>query len=131
MDNSSYFSRIDSVFLPVQDVEKAVNWYTKNLGVELAWKYPAVASFRLGETPLTLVGYEYPGYEKKPKKEFQFQPVTSPKFNLYAPDIEAAHKDLRQRGIEVTDINNHGGVIDFMFKDLDGNVIAVVWWPEK
>lgn len=131
MGNIGNFSRIDAVFLPVQDIEKAVNWYTKNLGLTLAWKYPAVASLRLGETPLTLVGYEYPGYDKKPRKDFQFQPVTSPKFNLYAPDIEATYRQLREKNVEVTDINNHGDVIDFMFRDPDGNVIAVVWWPEQ
>lgn len=54
---STLFKRIDTVFLKVNDFEKAIDWYCSVLGFTLRWKHEAggYAALNIGETPLTLV----------------------------------------------------------------------------
>ena len=129
--NERMFKRIDTVFLPVRDIERSVEWYSRNFGLEVAWKVPAAASLRLGETPLTLLKHRYPGSEEPPSPDFEFRPVTEIPFNLYTPDIAAAHRWLLEAGVEVSDIADRDGLHDFVVKDPDGNLFGVVWWSEE
>jgi catechol 2,3-dioxygenase-like lactoylglutathione lyase family enzyme len=124
------FKRIDTVFLPVQNLIEAVNWYKEHLAVEVGWQNPSAAMLLLSETPLTLLQYRYPGFEAPPDAEFTFSPVTQVVFNLYTPDIVEAHRRLQSAGVQVGEIIDHGSVKEFFFDDLDGNALAVVWWKE-
>ncbi len=115
------FRRIDTVFLRVRNLEKAIDWYTRELGLTLRWKQPGLACLNLGETPLTLM-----------EVAEGFVPVTEAPFNFYAPDIEAAHRRLKEAGAVVDDeITDEPGVRWFSFTDPDGNRLEVCWWPES
>ncbi len=125
---AQFARRIDSVFLPVKDLDKAVKWYQDKFGLELAWKTDEVASFRLGETPLTLLQYAFPGLSKEPK-DFHFIPSTGILFNLYVDNILEAYDVLKYQKVDVTEIIDHGSVKDFIVTDLDGNKFGIVTWP--
>lgn len=125
------FKRIDTVFLPVANLQHAIDWYTGSLGFELLWQIPGVACLKVGETPLTLLQYRFPGYESLPEDDFVFQPFPTVAFNFYASNIHAVHQALRDRGVHTTEIIDHGDVKEFEFKDPDDNRIGVCWWPEN
>jgi catechol 2,3-dioxygenase-like lactoylglutathione lyase family enzyme len=124
------FKRIDAVFLPVKDLEKAIDWYVENLGLSLRFMQKGVASFNVSETPLTLLQYKYPGFTEPPSRNFEFKPRTEIFFNFYTSDIRAAHKRLRERGVKVGEIKNNDGLQEFDFYDPDGNHLSVVSWPD-
>ncbi len=121
--------RVDTVFLPVKDLKKAVKWYQDNFNLEVAWQTDVSASFRLSETPLTLLQYEYPGLSSEPKN-FKFIPSTGIPFNLYVANIQVAYNTLKSKKVDVTEIVDHGTIKDFIVTDLDGNKFGVVYWPE-
>lgn len=117
-DLSNLFKRIDTVFLPVKDLGRAIEWYTATLGLELRWRHGNYAALNVSETPLTL-------YEPD-----DFRPVGNAGFNFYVTDIEAAHRTLKDAGSEVFAIQEGGGVRFFDFKDPDGNMLSVCWFPQ-
>jgi len=115
------FKRIDTVFFPVRNLDAAIGWYSKHLGLTLRWKAEGYACFDLAETPLTLV-----------EKGSAFTPVTDASFNFYAADIDSVYATLKAAGITVDDeIAAPPGVRFFGFHDLDGNRLEVCWWPEQ
>lgn len=124
------FKRIDTVFLPVKDLEKAVEWYCETLGMSPLWQMPGVAALKMGETPLTLVQYRFPGYEQPPEADFRFQPVDQVAFNFFALDIEEVHATLKARGVQVGEIIDHGEIKELQFRDPDGNQLACCWFQE-
>lgn len=123
------FTRIDTVFLPVSDLDRAIEWYSALLGWQLGWRTEAAATLQAGGIPLTLLQYRYPGVRQRPAG-FKFQPVGEVAFNLFAPDLESAHRRLKEAGVEVSDIEAHGVQREFRFRDPDGNVLGACWWPE-
>ena len=123
------FKRIDTVFLPVRDLDQAIAWYSAHLGLGLLWKGEGVAALKVGETPLSLVQHRFPGL-KEPPQDFEFRPVTEVPFNFFTGDIQKAHAALQAAGIDVSEIVDQGRITDFQFKDPDGNLLGVCWWPE-
>ena len=124
------FKRIDTVFLPVRNLEKSIAWYIETLGVSLLWHVPGVGSLKIGETPLTLLQGSYPGREEALDPDSEFQPIVEVPFNLYANDIEHAHRVLLEKGVDVGAILDQGDVKEFQFRDPDGNCLGVCWWQE-
>lgn len=115
------FSRIDTVFLRVRNLEKALGWYTEQLGLTVRWRQPGLACLNLGETPLTLI-----------EVTEGFSSVPEPTFNFYAADIDTAYGRLREAGVTVdAQIAEEPGVRWFGFQDPDGNRLEVCSWPEK
>jgi len=112
------FKRIDTVFLPVKDLGRAIEWYAATLGFGLRWRSGNYAALNVSETPLTL-------YEPD-----DFRPVENVGFNFYVTDIEAAHRTLKDEGCETGDIQQGGGVLFFDFQDPDGNALSVCWFQE-
>ncbi|MEN6480926.1 MAG: VOC family protein [Anaerolineaceae bacterium] len=119
------FVRIETVYLPVRNLDRAVQWYRDTMQLEILWKNETAASLKLGETPLTLLKYQFPGMSEPPYEDFEFVPVTEVLFNIFTSDIEAAHKLLEDKDVAVSDIEIHENLRDFIFADLDGNMIGV------
>lgn len=112
------FKRIDTVFLPVRDIDAAIAWYTETLGLTLRWKSANYAALNLAETPLTLYQPE------------RFTPVDAVPFNFYSPDADQAHRRLALQGALVMPIQEHPGIRFFDFRDPDGNLLSVCSFPE-
>lgn len=118
-------SRIDTVFLPVRRLSEAMEWYRAHLGWPLVWQNESIAIFQANGTPLTLLQHRYPGLPEVPEDE-PFVPETQVRFNFHTSDIEAAHRHFRERGVDVDELQDHGDVHEFLFRDPDGNVLSVV-----
>ncbi len=105
------FDRIDTIFLQVDDFERAFEWYHKTLGFPVIWRTDIIAALKAGDrTPITLV-------KKGAVSE------RHPLFNFYAPDIQKAHDTLRERGVSVGEIRDYGTVQIFDFTDIEGHVL--------
>ncbi|MFA9556902.1 VOC family protein [Evansella sp. AB-rgal1] len=117
---STLFNRIDTVFLQVTDMEISIKWYTEVLGFQLRWyhKESGYAAINIGETPLTLVHAN------------EVTPGTHAPFNFYTSDIKKAYETLVNLGVEVEDIEDHGDVMSFHFKDPDNNLLGVCYFEE-
>lgn len=114
----SPFLRVDTLFIPVRDLESAVTWYTEVLGLNLNWRNDegGYACVDGGVLPITLV---------KAAKECEFTPFVNAPYNFYAVDIDETHKSLSDKGIEVGEIETLYNVRWFWFKDPDGNRLEV------
>jgi catechol 2,3-dioxygenase-like lactoylglutathione lyase family enzyme len=111
---SGPFQRVDTVFLPVRDLDRAVAWYTR-LGLGLRWRQGNYAALDLAETPVTLY-----------QPEGEYRPVTGHEpFNFYAPDVDAAHALLGGLAARVGEVQRSEGFAYFSFEDPDGNRLAV------
>lgn len=51
--------------------------------------------------------------------------LASPSIAFHVDDLEAAHADLRRRGVEATDVGEHEGTRSFAFSDPEGRWFAV------
>ena len=72
-------TRIDTVFLEVNDLAKAIKWYSETLSLTMRWNKNGYAAFSAGETALTLVQSE------------QVIPAKHSPFNFFTPDTEGVH----------------------------------------
>lgn len=110
------FEKIDTVFIPVQNLEKARNWYVDVLGGKPGWKdengiYQAVS---FGDTSVTLFTNEH---ELNLQRKYSL-------FSLYTTSIEKAHAHLTIHSKRVEAIQEAGATY-FIFEDPDGNCIEV------
>lgn len=115
------FHRIDTVFLPVRDLDRAIAWYTETLGFSLRWKSGNYAALNVAETALTLY---------QPEGEFRPAAGHAP-FNFYVLDPDAAHARLQQCGAKVEAGSRQADFAYFDFADPDGNVLGVCSFPQK
>lgn len=117
---SNLFKRIDTVFLKVNDFEKAIEWYTTVLGFTLRWKEETggYAALNIGETPLTLV------------RSSERSENSNVSFNFFTPNIEKAYEHLIQHGVLTEQIQDEGDVKWFKFQDLEGNPLEVCSFKE-
>ncbi|MET3698426.1 catechol 2,3-dioxygenase-like lactoylglutathione lyase family enzyme [Bacillus oleivorans] len=118
--------KIGAVFIPVIDVEKSIEWYKDKLELEHVGTWPentgADFYFKTERQYLTLVKVE-----KKQPMEFTANPkYQNPYFNFTTNDLEAYHKKLQNKGVDVTKIEDHGPIAGFDFYDLDGNKFGVI-----
>ena len=106
------FKRIDTVFVYVKNLRKAVAWYKKILKLDIGLDYPGYVSFKLGETYLTLIENI-----NQVNKEWQ-------SFNFFVNDAKEVYAYLVKEKVKVTPIK-HDGVDYFSFFDLDGNQLGI------
>ena len=92
--------KLELVPLPVADVDRAKAFYTEKVGFEVDLDHSGEGGFRVVQlTP--------PGSVKG--------------LHLVVPDIEAARAEFSERGVEVGEVQDLGGVLYAPFSDPDGN----------
>lgn len=111
--------RIDTVFLPVSDLDRSIAWYKETLGLTLRWKVQGYAAFHVAETALTLVQAD------------EVVPAKHEPFNFYVDDLKATHAHLSSLGAAVSEVRDHGDLAEFTVTDPDGNRLGIVWFAEK
>ncbi|WP_127573059.1 VOC family protein [Paenibacillus xylaniclasticus] len=117
--------RVGGVFIPVTNLEKSIEWYSATFDVEQVdnWGTGAGFKFRKGEALLALVQVD------SPQTTTFSLPDGSPHcyFNFEVSDIEEAHRELKDKGRIVSDIEHHGNIIAiFDVTDPDGNTLSFV-----
>lgn len=118
------FDRIESVFLPVRDLDRALDWYQRTLGLTLVhhWGEGAHLQVLEGETLLTLVQQEH-----MEPRGMVHEAAQAPHFNLKVSNIRRCRRWLRSHGVPVTDLLQNPYIYCFNFWDLDGNLIGVCY----
>ncbi len=106
----------------VSDIERAVEWYGKTLGLPHLYTFGDLAFFDCGGTRLFLTASDEGG--KAPGESVIYFQVD---------DIHAAYDELRERGVEFSDaphmIHRHAnGVEEWLafFPDPEGNPLALI-----
>jgi catechol 2,3-dioxygenase-like lactoylglutathione lyase family enzyme len=110
---SPFVARVPAVFVPVRNIEKSIEWYSKILGLPTPDDYGGEFHiFRLGGGANIFLQRRDP-----------VQPSPHVLFSLPAPDIAQAQQFLQQNGIEVVEIHRHPDGSTLHFKDPDGNLL--------
>ena len=131
MKNEILFTRVGYSYLPTTNIEESINWYIKNLGLKLVDKFEDRGSF-IGvlhyphKNAIAVVLIET--NDHKPLEIIR----NGRKFPVMAMnclDIEYTHKELKEKGVEVEDINilGEGKAKYFYFKDNEGNLLEAAW----
>ena len=97
-------TRIDTVFLEVNDLAEAIKWYSETLSLTMRWSKNGYAAFSVGETALTLVQSE------------QVIPAKHSPFNFFTPDIEAVHRILTEKQVDADPVTDYGDIKTFAFR---------------
>ena len=115
-------NRVDTIFVHVTDLERAVRWDSQLLGVEVWGNIQGpiyIFDMGAGRPGLTLDNHCFDGnYVQKPSEQ--------PLFNLSTHDIYAAYQYVKQMGADsLTEIQTYPDLSEFTFKDPDGNIIMI------
>jgi catechol 2,3-dioxygenase-like lactoylglutathione lyase family enzyme len=112
--HSPFHARVHAVFVPVQNMERSIEWYSKLLGLPTPDDYDGeMHRFRLAD-----------GADLFLQRADRVQPSPHPLLSLPAPDIDQAHQFLQENGIEVLEIRRQPEGSTLRFKDPDGNVLV-------
>ncbi|REJ15090.1 MAG: VOC family protein [Caldibacillus debilis] len=113
--------RIDTVFVPVTDLERSEKWYLD------------VLTFRSADG-------NYIGFSFKDRHPLQtglciyktdkIERLGHVAFNFFTEDADGYHRFLPERKVKVTEIHEEGGTRFFEFFDPDGNEPSAVTFPE-
>jgi catechol 2,3-dioxygenase-like lactoylglutathione lyase family enzyme len=104
--------------LGTRDIQRAVEFYTEQLGFELA--------FRDKTDPPNYVGFRRDTVELHMQFQFDYEMATS-RLRFLVEDPDALFSDYRQRGVECTPKGAHDtpwGTREFALYDLDRNALA-------
>lgn len=121
----SLFKRLDTVIIRVRDLEKAKDWYTEVLEMEVGFESnegEKIAVLNVGEgTPITL-------YELK-EGEIVAEESKATSYPIFYPEnIDDTYEVLTNRGVSLSRIEDDGGTRFFSFRDLDGNYLEVCYF---
>ncbi|KOR90243.1 VOC family protein [Paenibacillus solani] len=127
-------SRIDCNFIPVKNISESIDWYVNKLGCKFMWHDGGYAALNvtmnqpkegqgnivLGQAMITLVQAD----EIVPLT-FSFDHRKHPVINFYTSDIYYTHSQLKENGVEVSEINEYGPLKGMDFVDLNGHLLGV------
>jgi catechol 2,3-dioxygenase-like lactoylglutathione lyase family enzyme len=119
--------RLELVPVPVSDVDRAKAFYTEKLGFNADHDHQVTADLRFvqltprGSACSISIGT---GIVDSP-------PGSLRGLQVVVDDIEAAHAELRERGVEVGEIQDFPWGRFVFFSDPDGNGWAVQAMPER
>ncbi|MBY6051705.1 VOC family protein [Cytobacillus firmus] len=120
--------RVGTTYIPVTNVELSSEWYVNKLGAELSYKDGDKAILNFANQSIFLVK------SKEGQSANFFDIYGNERFSLTfevngLSALEAIHKDFKQSGIKVGEIEDRGhSGRNFVFYDLDGNKFDV--WSE-
>jgi catechol-2,3-dioxygenase len=113
---------VGTVFVPVKDLEKSAAWYSDILGLPLRKVSPPVYNLEMQNGMIVTLDVDS---FTSTVREGDVNPSQHGLFMLHASDIEVAHNYLKEKNVEVEDIQRIHSAAFFHFKDPDGNKIMV------
>lgn len=125
---SNSLLRVGTTYIPVMDVEESAHWYVNTLGAELSYQDNDKAIINLANQSFFLVAAkEQQNANFYDRQDNEWFSMTFEVDGLSA--LEELHKEFRERGIEVGEIENRGhSGRNFIFRDPNGNMFDV--WSE-
>jgi catechol 2,3-dioxygenase-like lactoylglutathione lyase family enzyme len=110
---------VDFIAFPTRDWEAARKFYGETLGLPFGkqWGEMPAGEFETGAVTIALMQVDAFGIE--------FSPNNTP-FEFHVDDFDAAKQELESRGVEfVTDVIDSGVCKQAIFRDPDGNTLAI------
>ncbi|CAG7657530.1 VOC family protein [Paenibacillus allorhizosphaerae] len=106
------------IMVRVKDLEKSSSWYCSHLGFTLGpHNFNDFVELHInGINVLHLL------------RSDDLRPMTKANFALYINDSDGLHKNLKEKGVTVTDITRRSDHAEFSLTDLDGNTIGLTHW---
>jgi predicted enzyme related to lactoylglutathione lyase len=117
--NGQLINGVDFIAFPTKDWEAAKKFYGETLGLPFGkqWGEMPAGEFETGTVTIALMQVDAFGID--------FSPNTTP-FEFHVDDFDAAKAELESRGIEfVTDVIDSGVCKQAIFRDPDGNALAI------
>lgn len=113
------FQKLDTVLLRVRDINLAKAWYLEKLGFAQPYFDPEerLAVFDLGGTTSLTLWELKSGETLGPRAHARAFPIFA------VADARKTWALLRDRGVDVEDMVDSGGVTYFTFRDLDENLL--------
>ncbi|MEK5391553.1 VOC family protein [Margalitia sp. FSL K6-0131] len=113
--------RIDTVFVPVTDLQKSEKWYMSIFPFKVVYRssdgqYVGFRFNEKGEMKTALTLYKV---EKMPEHHHIA-------FNFYCEDVDGFHSFLVNQNYQVSDIHSGDGMRFFDLYDPDGNGLGIV-----
>lgn len=116
--------RIDTVFIPVMDLEKSEEWYTNIFPFKVVYRdSDGYVGFRINEPGELKTGLTLYKVDEMPQSKHIA-------FNFFTEDIDGFHASLKEQGVDVNDIHSGGGMRFFEFTDPSGNLLGAVTFKE-
>src|SRR6266496_3252521 len=118
-DQKPLITRTDFVFLPITSFERAEQFYGGVLGLERSKRYDNElgGEFETGSLTIQLVDMTKLGREVPP---------STGAIALHVDDVEAARKELEEKGVEFQEETMDSGVCyQAYFSDPDGNALIL------
>ncbi|WP_188455929.1 VOC family protein [Virgibacillus oceani] len=117
--NSPIKNKINTIFIPVKDIEKAKEWYSKMLGLEDG----EVIFDHLFAVDMHGTGMVLDTMPKWRNDNGGLAVLNVPAIQFGTDDINASYQFMKDNGVElVTEIKHNQW---FVFKDPDGNMLMV------
>jgi catechol 2,3-dioxygenase-like lactoylglutathione lyase family enzyme len=119
--------KLELVAIPVSDVDRAKTFYTEKAGFNADHDYTISEQVRFvqltppGSACSIAIG----------KGIVDTEPGSVQGMQMTVPDIEAAHAELVERGVEVSDVQRFDWGLFVFFEDPDGNRWAVQQIPAR
>ncbi|HEX7064604.1 MAG TPA: VOC family protein [Bacillales bacterium] len=124
---NALFERVGTVRIPVRDIQKSVDWYTKKLGMQVLHKAKGQVELQVCGRETVLILTAANPFEPV---DYLYRKGMVTHFNFNTLDAELAHMMLKDKEIVVTDILDADFLKCFAFQDLDGNVLSVCYEKE-
>lgn len=111
--HSPFHARVAVVFVPVQNMERSIEWYSKLLGLPTPDDYSGeMHIFRLAD-----------GADLFLQRRDRVQPSPHVLFSLPAVDIDQARQFLQDNSVEVIESDRQPDGSTVQFRDPDGNIL--------
>lgn len=117
--------RIDTVFVPVTDLEKSEKWYMDTFPFKVVYRssdgqYVGFRFNEKGELRTALTLYKVDNIPER----------SHIAFNFYCDDVDGFHSYLSKKGNRVSEIHSGDGMRFFDLFDPDGNGLGIVTFKE-
>jgi len=118
---SPIISEVQGVFIPVQDIKRAKEWYSRILGLPINTRDENGFHYSLPVDGIEIILDEMPNWRGK---NVEGPPVyQTPAFKLQTRNISETYRYMKEQGVQlVTEIEDN---LWFVFQDLDGNMIMI------
>ncbi|MCG3088570.1 VOC family protein [Sporosarcina cyprini] len=117
--NSAWWNGNVVVWHYVQDLKRAIEWYSEILGIQPVDQLDVACFFRINENTKLALSNRYKANEDNDL------PVSSV-LDLQCDDVISVHRLLKSQGVNVEELTNPLHTYsEFYFEDLDKNLIRV------
>lgn len=131
MSKEYLFTRVGYNYLPTTDIDGSISWYTENLGLKLQTKFEERGSYIAAlhyphKNAIAVVLVET--NDHKPLRIVR-NGEEFPVMAMNCTDINKTYQHLKEKGVEVGDINvlGEGMAKYFYFRDNQGNLLEAAW----